>query len=627
MKCNLTLTILMEAVCFLVLSWSHQAGIPHLCWTPTDVNLSIAFVPQWQGLRPKTLRITPFYTSAFSSLYQSANIKSQIIEPALDFWRHALAAKNPNPSMLGSEGEEDDESQIHPLAGDIEGSVSSEEHSDEEIQCYGLTYPEEKRNHDKSGEDVPFTHNHAVWPSETDFLLLIDSKEDENCHKPIGAYATPCRIDSNLNRPIVGMLNICPGKFSLQFPDVVQTNSVIMHQLAHALGFTPVMFAFMRYEGGMPRTARDPQTGLPTLGKNPDGSYIPSPATIANQVRSWKSLKGEYIDKIQVMQTPSVLKFARSHFGCGNMDGVEMENEGGNGTAFAHFEKRIVYDEIMSGAILNEAFVSGLTLSYFQDTGWYYVNMSMAQKWTYGKGRGCDFVKKSCYEYMEIQRANKASIRPYCTVSKVASAAHCIPGRNAYGFCNVVRHREVLPPRNRYLNFPSDKSSQYGGERSLMDYCPVVEPVIFPRQMKVRGRTGVCDEPRNNYNESEENVHSESFGKDSLCIDHLNYWRTLTRTNPPYFSLQVFASCHKYKCSKSSGLIISIENEEYTCPLTGGLIEVMIRRRKNILVGEAICPVCSTVCSDCPVSGAVNTPWSLRLLTELLFLCVLLCIL
>lgn len=33
---------------------------------------------------------------------------------------------------------------------------------------------------------------------------------------------------------------------------------------------------------------------------------------------------------------------ARKHFNCPNLDGVDIENEGGQGTVGTHFEKRVV---------------------------------------------------------------------------------------------------------------------------------------------------------------------------------------------------------------------------------------------------------------------------------------------
>jgi leishmanolysin-like peptidase len=41
------------------------------------------------------------------------------------------------------------------------------------------------------------------------------------------------------------------------------------------------------------------------------------------------------------MVTPKVVEEARLHFDCPTMEGAELEDQGGDGTALTHWEKRI----------------------------------------------------------------------------------------------------------------------------------------------------------------------------------------------------------------------------------------------------------------------------------------------
>lgn len=41
------------------------------------------------------------------------------------------------------------------------------------------------------------------------------------------------------------------------------------------------------------------------------------------------------------MVTPRVRKEAILHFGCKDLEGAELENQGGEGTALTHWEKRL----------------------------------------------------------------------------------------------------------------------------------------------------------------------------------------------------------------------------------------------------------------------------------------------
>ena len=42
-----------------------------------------------------------------------------------------------------------------------------------------------------------------------------------------------------------------------------------------------------------------------------------------------------------MMVTPRVVEEVRSHFGCGDLEGAELEDQGEEGTALTHWEKRV----------------------------------------------------------------------------------------------------------------------------------------------------------------------------------------------------------------------------------------------------------------------------------------------
>lgn len=43
-----------------------------------------------------------------------------------------------------------------------------------------------------------------------------------------------------------------------------------------------------------------------------------------------------------MMVTPKVVEEARRHFNCSKLEGAELEDQGGDGTALTHWEKRIL---------------------------------------------------------------------------------------------------------------------------------------------------------------------------------------------------------------------------------------------------------------------------------------------
>lgn len=59
----------------------------------------------------------------------------------------------------------------------------------------------------------------------------------------------------------------------------------------------------------------------------------------------------------------------------------------------------------MTGTHTQNPVYSRLTLALMEDTGWYKANYSMAQDLSWGKNLGCDFVMKSCKQWMDVKRA------------------------------------------------------------------------------------------------------------------------------------------------------------------------------------------------------------------------------
>lgn len=57
--------------------------------------------------------------------------------------------------------------------------------------------------------------------------------------------------------------------------------------------------------------------------------------------RNW-TVHGGVVDKeVQMMVTPKVVEEVRKHFNCSYLEGAELEDQGEDGTALTHWEKRI----------------------------------------------------------------------------------------------------------------------------------------------------------------------------------------------------------------------------------------------------------------------------------------------
>lgn len=105
---------------------------------------------------------------------------------------------------------------------------------------------------------------------------------------------------------------------------------IAIHELTHVLGFS---------------------SGKYTQYINPNtGATIPS-----SQVLQTHTVTGTGGNTYTVSQiiTPNVLQYTRSHFGCSSLTGAQVEDGGGSGTVLSHWEKKLFYNEYMTGAYMD----------------------------------------------------------------------------------------------------------------------------------------------------------------------------------------------------------------------------------------------------------------------------------
>lgn len=114
-----------------------------------------------------------------------------------------------------------------------------------------------------------------------------------------------------------------------------------IHEMNHALGFHRVLF---------------------DTYKDKNGEYYKQPTSHYNR---------NGVQRL-ALSTPKVMEMGRLHFGCDSIKGVELENDGGVGTMGSHWERTIVYNEMMTGSDMKiKTTLSVLTLAALEDTSWY----------------------------------------------------------------------------------------------------------------------------------------------------------------------------------------------------------------------------------------------------------------
>jgi hypothetical protein len=91
--------------------------------------------------------------------------------------------------------------------------------------------------------------------------------------------------------------------------------------VAHALGFSSNLYQFYS----------DPSTG-----------ELYDTEIAFNQDISGRSPAGNsFTQTLSKLRTPHVLGYAMNHYNCSSLDGMELEDYGGAGTAGSHWEKRV----------------------------------------------------------------------------------------------------------------------------------------------------------------------------------------------------------------------------------------------------------------------------------------------
>ncbi|OQR91742.1 leishmanolysin-like peptidase, metalloprotease family M08 [Achlya hypogyna] len=302
--------------------------------------------------------------------------------------------------------------------------------------------------------------------ANTDYVLYVRAVQTTHCDTSVLAYATSCQLDQ-YDRPIMGMVNFCPNKLKTTASAYELQLDTAMHELAHALGMTAQMYAYMRNPDGTPRTARDPNTNQPAVLTNyacPNGVTATSVMLPAANTMQFFTERGHSVAKLV---TPTVLAYAQSYFNCPSLNGVELENQDAGACFGSHWEERIFEPEMMSPLQSFRNVPSGLTLAYFQDSGWYQVNFSVALPMYWGARRGCGFAMDTCVTLSQSNGTSTPNVPDHYCVNDAIDA--CTVDLTARAFCTVSSTTGATIPA--YDQYFTDTTR---GGAAFPDYCPIL---------------------------------------------------------------------------------------------------------------------------------------------------------
>ncbi|KAI0232244.1 Leishmanolysin-like peptidase [Lamellibrachia satsuma] len=464
--------------------------------------------------------------------------------------------------------------------------------------------------------------------SNADFLLYVAAVRVNRCAANVLAYARVCQLERKQDRPVAGHVNFCPKRISTLARDLQRVKATVLHEIIHTLGFSLNLYPFFRDAAGNPYSPRDPQTGMPYRDTN--GNYELSDRVIRTHLRShWRVRSGAIKRNVTMLVTPNVVKEVRAHFGCDTLEGGELENQGSRGTAVSHWEKRVFENEAMTATKTQNPVFTRMTLAVLQDTGWYGVNYSLAEQLVWGQELGCDFVTKSCLDWMETRRASNLSISPYCDVVR-ARRMTCSLEKDSLVQCNLKKYttKRLLQYQN-FVRIPHIANSQlayYGGSTRAADYCPFLKTIKRRTFTGTRGTQcwisenamgnyaeamiGIYTGPMmGNYRDPDHNSQAEGFGPASMCFQHADQWN-VTDDEGTYRPRFYGSGCYRVACdvTRSKGYLVYTFTQSYRCLAPGQILVVTARTQLDVYRGTIICQPYSAMCGSDSPAGDLATP-------------------
>ncbi|DAZ98840.1 TPA: hypothetical protein N0F65_000996, partial [Lagenidium giganteum] len=488
------------------------------------------------------IRIVPFWHSEIDGLNETKTVLHQVIPDAVARFTKMLS--------------------VAPVKGNLYSHNTSE-------KCYEMPIPPEHKKGD-------------VGVANADFVLYVRAVSTETCDGGgTNAYAVTCQSDQ-YDRPTFGMLNFCPDMIKTSIGEYEAQLTTTLHEMTHALGFSAQSFAFMRDKHGNPRTVRgdDKKPPIETTcadGVGIDKFYAPGDTTI----KYFFGERGQHV--VARMVTPAVMNFVREHFGCGDLEGAELENQDGTSCVGSHWEERLFEPEYMSPQESFVNTVSGLTLAFFEDSGWYKTNNETVSRLHFGAGRGCSFANNKCIN-KATTTVMEAGVDHYCVGTE---GEVCTPDGTARAECNITHYKyDIQEPAFRY--FPDAKK---GGSNFYADFCPLLTGM----------KTGDCTDARNQASSMVEgdkrkvNLMGETYcptcrcTKSSLEVSGSSVHRLPARRS----------GCYDISCPSANVVLLTVPHPDgdrvLNCTKPGTIMTVLG------YIGNITCPDPLVVCDQtCP---------------------------
>ncbi|GFS84276.1 leishmanolysin-like peptidase [Nephila pilipes] len=298
---------------------------------------------------------------------------------------------------------------------------------------------------------------------DANFFLFVISRTTSWCmENDVQAYGSFCRLD-NYNRPVAGLLNMCPSYFSKKLYKAIHYYNVIMHEVIHILGFSLHLY--------------------PKFKTCTSIYDCETPKKIA-QIDS---------NEIQRLIFPELVKSMQIHFNCSEEEfGGPLEKYVGDENVSkekkytSHWHPVLMYTSIMTPFIVEDEYtvIDNITLALLASTGWYRVNFTKADYFHLGNDESCQFgFKRNCEDSKHLCSPSPKSrscdilhytigkcesLVPYhpCGVFKPNKEENCLDELNMYAkeydqHCVLVIGKKGTEPKCLLTKCDSEQNMEF----------------------------------------------------------------------------------------------------------------------------------------------------------------------
>ena len=283
-----------------------------------------------------------------------------------------------------------------------------------------------------------------------------------------------------------------------------------------------------------------------------------------------------------------LLEVAKRYYNCDSLEGVPLENLGGEGTSGSHWEARYLLGEYMNGySYTEEQVISEFTLAVLEDSGYYKPNYYTGGLMRFGKNKGCQFLEDFCVDKKthKINEKNENEFYDWIYNPEGIDPS-CSSGRQSRTY-SAFYNISGTPTEFQYFN----NSEMTGYEPA--DYCPV--PISFSDEEEKVHYVGHCSEKGSKTEYGTITPYHQILGSDyrnyiGEVLSERSFCFLSSLSKKEAISRVVRANCYEVYCSEKS-LTIKIFKDYIVCPRAGGKIEV------EGYEGYVLCPDYNLICT------------------------------